>query len=53
MWVRDNHKSAMRPTATDVVWSVCLLDTTMSCAKTSETAEPFEIRLGWAQGTMY
>jgi len=49
-------KHKMRSIAADVAWSVCvcLLDTSVSHAK---TAEPIEMPLGcgpgWSQGTMY
>ena len=33
----------MRPIVTNILWSVCLLDSIMSCAK---TVEQFEIQLG-------
>jgi len=34
--------------------SVCLLVTTMSCAKTAEPIQmPFGLRLRWAQGTLF
>ena len=30
------HSVKMQPTVTEVPWSVCVLDITMSCAKTAE-----------------
>ena len=51
LWTVIYHQAAshacsakMRPIVMGVTWSVCLLDTTMSCAKTAEPIKmPFVI----------
>jgi len=46
-----SHRSILATsTVTHVVWSVCLLVTTISCA---ETAEPIEMRTQASQETVY